>query len=399
MSRTIPLEKLFMFFFSAFAFFTPIGKAPANISFAIAFLVGIFLLKKYKFHFSDLWNQPLVRPLLYLLLIIFVTLFFSTDRRVSFQEYPRMIIYVLPFFLFGAMHTCREFRCFINIKRILQSYIAGSVVSSCYAIYQYMQTQHLYVTGFYIHHSIFGSFLEMALPIIAAFYVEERSVRKRGLYLAAALFCIEAMILSQARGPWVGAATGLLIISYAMRREIWDNKKAVAIAVITMILFIANMQPLYSERAKSLSDPRYPSNYNRLYIWQSSINMIKDYPLTGVGFGQFREIYNSRYLSPLSPERYHPHAHNSFLMMGAETGLISLLAFLYLFFHIYKWLIKICNFHPVGYNAAVLAIMGAITVNSMVDHFFWAAFLAKIIWAFLGVSLYGNGISPSPENG
>ncbi len=390
MLRTISADKVFMFFISAFAFFTPIGKAPANVSFAIAFFAGVFLLKKYNFHFSNLWRQPLVKPLGYLLLVIFITLFFSTDRRASFQEYPRMIVYVMPFLLFAAFRTCRETSKLFHIKRMLQSYVAGSALASCYAIYQFVQTRHLYVTGFYIHHSIFGSFLEMAMPIIATLFLEERSLKKRCLYLLAAVLCIAALLLSQARGPWVGAAAALFTVGYVMRRKLFANKKAVLAASIVILLFMMSMLPFYMGRAKTLTDPRWPSNYNRLYIWESSINMIKDYPLTGVGFDQFREVCNPKYVSPFTPERYHPHAHNSFLMMGVETGLIGLIAFLYLLFRIYKWLILMCRLNPTGYNAAILAILVAITINSMVDNFFWAAYLAKIIWFFLGISVYAN---------
>lgn len=390
MLRSISAEKVFIFFISAFAFFTPIAKAPANISFAIAVLVCIFLLKKHNFKFIHLWRQPLVKPLIYLLLVIFITLFFSTDRWASFQEYPRMIVYVMPFFFLVALRICEGTVKLLDIRRMLQSYVAGSAFSSCYAIYQFFQTKHLYVTGFYIHHSIFSSFLEIAMPIIAALFLEERSVRKRCLYLLAAVLCTAAMILSQARGPWVGAAAALLVVSYVMRDRLFASRKTVLCGLIIIFLVVGSMLPLYMQRAKSLTDPWYPSNYYRLYIWESAINMIKDYPLTGVGFDQFREICNPKYVSPFTPERYHPHAHNSFLMMGAETGLIGLLAFLYLLLRIYKWLIQICRSNPTGYNVAILAMLVAITINSMVDNFFWAAYLAKIIWFFLGITVYAN---------
>lgn len=388
--HTLSAEKVFMFFICAFAFFTPISKAPANLTYAISFIMGIFLLRRYHIQWEKLWQGPLVKPLVYFLAVIFVTCFFSTNARSSLQEYPRLIVYASPFLLFAALRSCPEAVNLLQIKPMFQSYAAGSAVSSSYAIYQFIQTKQLYVTGFYIHHAIFSSFLEVAIPVILVLFLEEKSIKKRCLYLLAAILCVAAMLLSQARGPWVGAGVATIVVGYFMKDRITANKKVVILGVLVVCLFVLAMLPFYADRMKTFTDPHWQANYVRLYIWESAINMIRDYPLTGVGFDQFRVIYNTEYINPLSPERNHPHAHNSFLMVGAESGVLALLAFIYLIYQIFKWLIGACRLNNIGYNAAILGIFMGIIINSMVDHFFWAAYLAKNLWLFLGVSIYAN---------
>jgi hypothetical protein len=67
----------------------------------------------------------------------------------------------------------------------------------------------------------------------------------------------------------------------------------------------------------------------RLDLWNAGSRMIRDYPLTGVGIGQFPP-YSSRYRGPgegglpPAPE----NAHNNLLQIAAELGLPGLAAFL-----------------------------------------------------------------------
>jgi putative inorganic carbon (HCO3(-)) transporter len=64
----------------------------------------------------------------------------------------------------------------------------------------------------------------------------------------------------------------------------------------------------------------------RHYVWLSSLEMIKDNPLIGVGLGNFAEIYNKSYfLYGASTEKSTFTAENMFLEIGAEVGLIGLI--------------------------------------------------------------------------
>jgi len=64
------------------------------------------------------------------------------------------------------------------------------------------------------------------------------------------------------------------------------------------------------------------SSQVRLYVWLAAIQMIEDHPL-GVGYGLFKF-----YLPEYSPVYRFRAAHNSYLLLAAETGVLGLLAFL-----------------------------------------------------------------------
>ena len=62
--------------------------------------------------------------------------------------------------------------------------------------------------------------------------------------------------------------------------------------------------------------------------WQTSLELIKKYPLTGIGLGRFRYEYQRS--GP--PEQYNIpyHAHNIYLHIAVEHGIPSLLLFLWI---------------------------------------------------------------------
>lgn len=384
------MDKAFVFFISLFAFLTPIDKQMANTVLIFSTISFLFLLRKYKVNYALFFQQPLVKPLGCFFAVLLVSVIFSPNMLISIRDYLRMITYVLPFLFFAILNVCHNFTYDLK-QNTIHCYMAGCTISALYAIYQYLTTKQLYVTSFYAHHAMFGSFMEVVLPILAVFFIAEPIYKQKILYFFMGLVCLTALILTQARGPWLGACTGLFVVLIAMRDKLYVNKKSIIGSVVLIAMILAIASPLYLNRVKTITDPAWASNYHRILIWESTIHMIQDYPLTGVGLGQFRKIYNEQYISPLSEEPFHLHAHNSYLMYAAENGLINLLAFIYLLFSIGKALFEKQRLRdPIG--IAVLAAFIAVLANSIVDSFFWAAHLAKVLWLFLGIALYNLGV-------
>jgi O-antigen ligase len=86
---------------------------------------------------------------------------------------------------------------------------------------------------------------------------------------------------------------------------------------------------------------------DRHQIWLANIDMIKERPWFGWGYGnykQFREPYYARHPATVT----HAHAHNNFLQLWVDGGLLALLAFLLL-------LAKILSIGWQAYQALPLA--------------------------------------------
>jgi O-antigen ligase len=82
---------------------------------------------------------------------------------------------------------------------------------------------------------------------------------------------------------------------------------------------------------------------DRTHIWYSYIEMVKDHPLTGIGFGmqtyfdenllnKYNERVPSKYRQPVP----HKAPHNMLVDIAVRTGLIGFVLFLYIIFEFLK---------------------------------------------------------------
>lgn len=82
----------------------------------------------------------------------------------------------------------------------------------------------------------------------------------------------------------------------------------------------------------------------RLILWESAGNMLRKHPLTGVGPAAFDTAYpnfvtraNDPFRNPNADGKYCYHAHQMYVSVAAETGLIGLAAFLFAIALIVRW--------------------------------------------------------------
>jgi tetratricopeptide (TPR) repeat protein len=100
-------------------------------------------------------------------------------------------------------------------------------------------------------------------------------------------------------------------------------RRLIILAVILLPLLIVFRGPVTSRIAEAESGgSQVHSTTFRIYTWRSTLGMIRSHPWVGVGPGAFKTVYPSYSLA--GPTK---HAHNSYLQIGAETGLPALIAF------------------------------------------------------------------------
>ena len=121
-----------------------------------------------------------------------------------------------------------------------------------------------------------------------------------------------------------------------------------------IIVFAMTMFPTIRDRAASIFDLQ--QNETRLNLWKTSVNIFKDYPVTGVGEDNF-DYYFERYkVDGFYDTTVHPH--NDYLNVLVSSGFPGLIAFLSL------WVLTIKE----GFRASKLASddrMRALALGSM----------------------------------
>lgn len=194
----------------------------------------------------------------------------------------------------------------------------------------------------------------------------------------AVLLLLAALLVSSTRSAWFGLLAALPFLLGANKRA-W-----LAAAVAAMLVGgVAMATPVLRARITSLShvktDPS-SSTGARIFLWKDAWAQFQQRPLLGWGPGTFRA----------NVERRHPdvkllsnkHAHNNYLHVMAETGLVGLAGFLATF----GWLAVLAWRAPAPYRNLGLGLIAAFAVSGLfeasaldsevvINLLVWAAFV------------------------
>lgn len=160
-----------------------------------------------------------------------------------------------------------------------------------------------------------------------------------------ALLCL-ALILGQSRFAILGLIVSLCTLGwFAFQKKVWRYLVigfALSLIILEIILILNVFHVDNDSQGIGLdntgatlqaSQRDANSLTTRVAIWQRGVEMMLDYPLTGIGMYMYRTAVNSDAYSidyyvqrpELSPP---PHAHNAWIAVGAEVGVIGLLIFM-----------------------------------------------------------------------
>lgn len=108
--------------------------------------------------------------------------------------------------------------------------------------------------------------------------------------------------------------------------------RAVPVIIGTMFAGLVTLISLLQlPRFARLLDFTSGTNFTRMRVWQSSLNVIRDYPITGLGLDQFLYAFRGRYIIPdawQEPDLSHPH--NILLDFWIRLGLAGIVTLIWL---------------------------------------------------------------------
>lgn len=184
---------------------------------------------------------------------------------------------------------------------------------------------------FFTEHGAYAAYLAMILPLAVLLTLARRG-SARFFYGGASLLMALGVLFSLTRAAWVSLA---IVIPPTVGLWLWRQRslKPVAwIAGLTALAFVtlaaAGAGGLISRHAATVATESDPSNLERLNRWVAAIEMARDRPWLGVGFGAYEETY-SQYrrktiVTELAYQRMSPHSEP--MRQLSETGVLGFLA-------------------------------------------------------------------------
>jgi len=181
--------------------------------------------------------------------------------------------------------------------------------------------------------------LGLLAPASFGRFLSSSDKRWRSLFLAAWLLSGVAIIVLWAK-TGIAAFAISAVLMCALNVASW-RRWLPPVAGIVLVAALAGQGTLSPSGA--IPDPAgrlalESSSALRLRIWQESFRMFLDHPLTGIGVGTYDALAYTKYptkedVGPGGRNWFYMkgwHAHNVFVQVLAETGLLGFLAWMYL---------------------------------------------------------------------
>ncbi len=387
------LEKIFVeFLFPLFFLLASIGylfdtKEIINMSLIVGVLLNIAFIIKNKCYrqikFSYFKN--ILIPMIIFDFCILVISFFSVDINTSFNFADHYFKWMaIPFI--GALLLGYTIGNKIP-KLIFWSVLIWSLLTTVGIYWNSIVEGNLRAISFFIK---FPNAAAGSLAFILPFVLLNKQINNKYINMLLSLLIIYAIFLTGSRGAFLATAFMLILLCtfkyYDLKKLLVKKYVYLAIAVLVVFFNVINidLSTRYTEIFKN-SDELIENRIggDRLLLWRSSIEMIKDYPITGVGLHNFNKVYiENGYISDYAKEPNLMSPHNLVLHIFVETGLIGICSFLFLIYSQFKFLssfIKKDDF-VLAYFLAIVVML----VHGMVDYLFLVKDFYQLYWFLWG---------------
>lgn len=382
-------------------------RLPLDIGqIAFAFTVGLWLLKQIA------ESRRVVLPRLSVLLPLAAFIFAAALSLLTADSVSATLNELIKWLQMVIMALITASLCGRHgIGWLLGALLVAACVQAIIGVYQFVGgsgAPHLWILDYRYFRAFgsfgqpnpFGAFMGMTLPLAlgAAFgafsmvWQPHGTARRMWLMLAGALGAAAALIgiglaVSWSRGAWLGfgAALGVLIL-LAPRQRGLGVVMAVGCAGVLLLATISGSLPSallarFSDFAQDLTGfqdvrgvPISDANYavvERLAHWQAALSMADESPLFGVGFGGYEAAYGRHAL--VNWQLALGHAHNYYLNVLAETGLVGLLAYVGMWFALIRLSLRTLHLPNAFWRGAglgLLAVWAHIAVHSLFDKLY-----------------------------
>ncbi len=331
---------------------------------------------------GELRGRPAARvllpPLLLFAVMSIASAVFSLDPIRSFDKLPRLLVLLLVPLSAAVIDG-------VWWRRLVASLAVATTILAVWGLVQYAHgyndLEHR-ITGPLSNYMQYAGWMLLGVVITFSELVLNPA-RRFWLLLPPVLLGTVAILLSYTRNAWVGLAAALLLLAAVWRRRLLLLYPVVALA----LWFVFPRSVL--DRVVSVFDLRQASNYDRVCMTLSGFQMIRDYPVTGVGLDMVSRIY-PLYRRDDAPRWRVPHLHNNIMQIAAERGLVALAAYLWLMgaFFVTTWraLPRLSGRSRAAVAASLVSVV-AISVAGMFEYNFWFANIQYLMLVLMGAGV------------
>lgn len=268
-------------------------------------------------------------------------------------------------------------------------------VSAVVGIIQFIQDPASRISGISQNAAILSADLFVALFFGYALY---RTAEKNNVKLfwgIVMLLVFGGLLCTLSRAAYIAFIPAVLVAS-----AFYGKSKKAAKYLVGIIILVAIIAPFAFKRLAETSMQTDPTTRGHYMSIVAGLELLKDHPLFGVGIGNYPDYYlkytNDVRGLPRSP-------HNSYLAIGSEAGIVTLLLFLAIHYFAFRELWKSSERQRALGNRKnlffIAATAGALSAFCIIGLFHTLHY-SKYLWILLAIANYfplENGIGKNVE--
>lgn len=386
---------LFSVFIRSYDFFFPYifpRTAYFQVVIALLFVVAILLVSLYPVY-RPKWTLLHTAIAVWFGIMALSTVFSEDPSKSMFGTLERAFGFfnvlhygILLFIAVIALRTSRQWNTFLAVSVAMSIYAAlnliGPVLLTGY-VPETVAGNPTFISAYLIFHIFFALYL----------FTQTDNKKFKILLGFIAVMQISAVLLSSVRGAFVGlSAAVFFMILYA----IWKYKNIriplagglIIIFLIYGLLFINKGSPFLSNNSLvrritsfSLSGETIKA---RFAMWKIAFSGIKDRPILGWGRENYSLVFNTHFDPSFDAagvgEAWEDRSHNVFFDESVNSGILGLLAYLFLLIAIFISLKARPLFIALLIAYTVQNLTGVDTLNSYLPFFLFIGLSDNKSW-------------------
>lgn len=242
--------------------------------------------------------------------------------------------------------------------------------------------------GPFVNKNHFAGFIGMIIPLTLGIALMSDSMEKKIRYGFLSVVMGIALFFSLSRGGIISFFSGILVFSFIIFAKGRAMKRLLPVFLFTftlsLYLLYLGISPVIDRFVKSDL-----SMESRFVAWQGILPAIWDFSIFGSGLGTFQHIYKA--YKPFGLTQFWDHAHNDYLELFLEFGVIGIIIFALFLYSVLKIIVKgEYRDREIYLKAGFLSSITTIAVHSIMDFNLHIPSNAILFFLIMGIAVSYN---------
>ncbi|OPX36956.1 MAG: hypothetical protein B1H12_05925 [Desulfobacteraceae bacterium 4484_190.2] len=363
-----------LFFLAIYISQIPFPKGNASVKslslgfVAVLWITRLILERRFTFVRTRLWW-----PIIIFTVITILSVIVSINVDYSLRNIKKYTFTSL-FLFFAIVNNVQDLK---DVKILLLAFLVTIGFFSVLGLINYLTFEPSLGTRLkfpYLRTNVnrFSKFYDIIMPINFALILITNNKTKKAFFYLILLLSFSTVLFMQTRGSYIAIFFALLAIAFIYRRKL-----LIFLLIIPLLVVIMMPSNMITRAQKILKFGDYLKLggvlNKRTNAWKGAVRIIKENPVLGLGVGKSNFGTTAKKFNDLKISV--DHAHNTYLQIAVELGLVGLAAFLWLFGSVFYNGFKYYFYLQRKNEKAILIFgilcgIGALFIHGLITHFY-----------------------------